>query len=467
MEKVELPVEILESASPQLRAYVSWLENRIVELEARLGQTSQNSSKPPSSDPPSAPPRPAKTKTGKAKGGQKGHKRHERQLVALESVDEIKEWWPGACEKCALPLRPHDQVGQPRRQQIWEVPSLKAKVSEHQFYQCECPSCGNTTEAKAASELNLAKGAFGANLSSLVATLHGRYRISMREIVVLAQVLWQLPLSLGSVAAICEKASAALKEGYSQAVAQVSASANCHIDETGWKTAGKRGWLWVAFSKLAVVFHLSPSRGGAVIQKLVGSNYTGIIHSDRLKSYRGIEASRHQLCWAHLLRNIKGLGQRAGPAEEWARATLEWVKVLFKVWHQYREGQLNWEELVRQMQPIRAGFKSQLEAGCDLADPKVQSFSVGLVQVESCLWLFAQIPGLEPTNNNAERALRPAVIWRKTCFGTQSEVGERFVERILTVEASCVKQGRSFVSYLKAALEAKWACQPSPALFPA
>lgn len=462
MQKVELPPEILEDASPPLQAYIRYLENRISELEAQLAQNSQNSSKPPSSDPPSAPPRPPKTKSGRHKGGQKGHQRYQRELVAVEEVDQIKEWRPIKCEKCALPLRPHDQIGQLQRQQIWEVPPVRAVVTEHQFYQCECPSCGYVSRAKA--EVSLARGAFGSNLTSLVATLHGRYRVSMREIVVLAQVLWQLPLSLGSVAAMCGEASQALEGGYRQAQAKVAESNSCHIDETGWKTLGKRRWLWVAFSALAVVFHLSQSRGGAVLQKLVGSGYGGIIHSDRLRSYRGVPMERHQLCWAHLLRNIKGLGQRAGPAQAWAALTLEWVRQLFEVWHQYRAGSLSWEELVRQMKPIRAGFKTQLEAGCEVADPRVQSFSVALLEVESCLWLFAQIESLEPTNNHAERALRPAVIWRKTCFGTQSEAGERFVERVLTVEATCRKQGHSFVSYLKASLEAQRAGQPSPAL---
>lgn len=463
MENVAIPTESLEKLPAEVRLYIRYLENRISELEAKLAQNSQNSSKPPSSDPPSAPPRPPKTKTGRPKGAQKGHKRHQREFVALDAVDEVKEWRPNLCEKCALPLRPQDQSLQPRRHQIWEVPAVKAVVTEHQFYQGECPSCAHITCATA--EPPLPKGAFGPHLSSLVATLHGRYRLSMREIVKLAQVLWQLPLSLGSVAAICGEASSALAGGYGEAQAKITESENCHIDETGWKTQGKRRWLWVAFSTSVVVFHLSLSRGSAVLQKLVGSAYGGIIHSDRLRSYRGLQPQRHQLCWAHLLRNLKGLRQRAGPAEGWASATLEWVKLLFKVWQRYRQGALSWEELGRQMGPIRAGFKSQLKAGCEVADPKVQSFSVNLLEVESCLWLFVEHVGLEPTNNNAERALRGAVIWRKTCFGTQSEAGERFVERVLTVEATCRKQGRSFVEYLQAALEAKWAGQSSPALF--
>lgn len=463
MEKPELPVSILEQLPTEVQVYITYLETQIAELKAQLTQNSQNSSKPPSSDPPSAPPRPPKTKSGKLRGGQKGHPRHQRQLVAVEEVDQLQHWWPQQCEKCALPLRSSDQVGQPSRQQIWEVVPVKASVTEHQYYQCECPACGHLTSAP--GDPRITKGAFGPHLTSLVATLHGRYRLSMREIVGLAQVLWQLPLALGSVAAMCGEASAALAGGYAEAQAQVAASPSCHLDETGWKTAGQRRWLWVAFSTVAVVFHLSLSRGSRVIEKLVGANYAGIIHSDRLKSYRGVAAKRHQLCWAHLLRNIKGLGQRAGPAEQWASATLQWVNQLFSVWHQYRRGELSWEELVCQMEPIRAGFKAQLEAGCELSDLRVQSFSVALLEVESCLWLFSQIVGLEPTNNNAERALRPAVIWRKTCFGSQSEGGERFVERVLTVEACCRQQSRNFVDYLKAALEAKWAGQPTPVLF--
>jgi transposase len=252
MQKVELPPEFLENASPPLQAYIRYLENRVSELEAQLTQNSQNSSKPPSSDPPSAPPRPPKTKIGRHKGGQKGHKRHQRELMALVAVDEVKEWRPLACEKCALPLCPQDKLGQPRCHQIWKVPPVKAMMTQHQFYQAECPSCAYITTAKAKADPVIAKGHFGPNLTSLVATLHGRYRLSMPEIVVLAEVLWQLPLALGSVAAMCAQASLALQAGYDEVQAKVAASQSCHIDETGWKTAGKGRWLWVAFSALVV-----------------------------------------------------------------------------------------------------------------------------------------------------------------------------------------------------------------------
>jgi hypothetical protein len=122
------------------------------------------------------------------------------------------------------------------------------------------------------------------------------------------------------------------------------------IDHVRFNTAHE---VTLALTSLAVVYHVSLSRGGAVIEKLVGPNYGGIIHSDRLRSYRGVEARHHQLCWAHLLRNHKGLGQRVGPAEQWATITLEWVNQLFKAWHQHQRGSLNWKELGRQMERDR------------------------------------------------------------------------------------------------------------------
>jgi len=218
MEKPRLPAEIIEKLTVEVRVYIAYqelqlkfLEGKVSELEERLNQNSQNSSKPPSSDPPSAPPRPPKKKSGKKRGGQVGHTRHIRQLEPVEKVNEVKEWWPTQCANpaCGQPLRPRDQVGEAKRQQVWEIVLNPVVVTEHQIYACECPECGRVSRAEPAE---VPRGMFGAQLVAAVASLHGRYRLTEREIVVALEGLWGLKLSLGSVAQMCQKSSEALAE---------------------------------------------------------------------------------------------------------------------------------------------------------------------------------------------------------------------------------------------------------------
>ena len=138
---------------------------------------------------------------------------------------------------------------------------------------------------------------------------------------------------------------------------------------------------------------------------------------------------------------------------------------LFKVWHQFKGEEVNRAELMELVEPIRARFKSQLQAGTTLGDGKVKAFSREVLRLEERLYLFVKEPGVEPTNNAAEQALRCGVIWRNKCFGNQSNWGEGFVARVLSVRATSQKQGLNFLNYLSECLEALWFKTPTPAIF--
>lgn len=486
MTAPELPVlapEIMESLPPVVQVYIrelqaallaqlqvseqiAQLQAQVTELQNRLDQNSQNSSKPPSSDPPwQRPPKTPKASSGKKPGGQPGHTRHRRELLPASEVDSVQEWWPQVCEQCLGPLRASDQLGPAQRHQVWEIERVRAKVTEHQFFGCECSGCGHLTQHPHPQSVPL--GNFGPELVATVATLHGSYRITTREVSAIVQDLWQVEMSLGAVADACHKASLALEPSYKQAQNLAQDSTQANVDETSWNTCGKRGWLWVAVCSVAVVFRLATQRSRESFHALLGSEYTGIVNSDRYNAYYALAANHHQLCWAHLIRNLTGIAARAGPAAEWANVCLDLSSKLFEVWHQYRAGPASEVEqaaLIVEVAPIRAAFQAQLEVGLGHPDVKVVTFSREVLKLEERLWLFVKVPGIEPTNNAAERALRPAVIWRKTCFGTQSENGQHFVERMLTVEATCQLQGRNFLDFLAASLAATWYKQPLPTL---
>jgi hypothetical protein len=449
-----------------LQTYLQNLQTQISELTQQLNADSQNSSRPPSSDPPfKRPPKKAKEKSAKPKGGQVGHTRHLRELLPVEQVDEIIEIYPHECANCHSPLRSSDQIGEMVRHQVWELPQVKASVREYQFYTRQCSQCLHTTKSEKPWPQEVPAGQFGPCLVATLGVLHGHYQLSMRQTQELAFDLWQLPLSLGAVADSCQKASTTLQASYQLIETTVKAHPTNHVDETGWKREGKLRWLWVATNPAASLFKVTSSRCGQSLKELIGENYPGIIHSDRHKPYLKLEESRHQLCWAHLIRNLRGLSQRAGPAEKWAEECLVQSQKLFEAWHRFKGEEINRAKLEEEVEPIRAAFKGQLKTGTTLGDGQVRAFSREVLKLEERLYIFVKEPGVEPTNNAAEQALRCGVIWRKKCFGSQSDWGEQFVERVLSVRATAQKQGLNFLTYLTNCLEAQWFKTPAPALF--
>jgi len=235
VQKPFVPTEIMEKLPVEVQVYIDYLEQRLADLENKLAQNSQNSSKPPSSDPPAAPVRPPKKTSGKARGGQLGHKQHLRRLELSEKVTVEREYYPSQCSnpKCLAQLSYRDQIGEPIRHQVWEIVRSPIQVSEHRYYRCECPCC--QTETKASRPEGVPVGNFGVELVAVVAVLHGRYRLSMGEIVAVLQALWGLKLSSAMVAKMCQQTSTALAPPYTEAHQTLKESGSANVDETSWK----------------------------------------------------------------------------------------------------------------------------------------------------------------------------------------------------------------------------------------
>lgn len=482
LEPPQIPPQILESWPREAQEYIlalqAFFQAQIAALQAQLNANSQNSSRPPSSDPPfKRPPKKTKERSPRPKGAQVGHSRHLRELVPLEQVDEIVELHPSECSHCHSPLEaevsdpgtePEPEPEPPVRHQVWELPVVKASVTEYRFHSRQCRQCARLTSVHAQGwPAQVPTGQFGPRLVATLGVLHGEYQLSLRQTQELANDLWQLPLSLGAVADSCQKVSTTLEPSYQAIEKRVQNAPTNHVDETGWKREGKLRWLWVATNKAASLFKVTTSRGGQSLKALIGQDYAGIVHSDRHKPYLKLASNRHQLCWAHLIRNLRGLSQRAGPgpANQWAEECLLQSEKLFAAWYRFKQEEVSRAELLALVEPLRAKFKCQLETGTTLGDGQVKAFSRSLLELEERLYLFVKEPGVEPTNNAAEQALRCAVIWRKKCFGSQSDWGERFVERVLSVRATAQKQGLNFLNYLTQCLKARWFKTVAPALF--
>jgi transposase len=452
----------LLSIVAQHQQQLAQLQAQLAELQARLNQHSQNSSKPPSSDPPSAPPRPGRVPRGRAKGGQPGHERHLRPSPDPDQISEVRDHYPESCPHCQASLSStwRDACAI-QTQYVWELPIVEPLITAHHYHTLCCRTCGDLVTASRPADVP--PGSFGPRIAASVALLHGRYRLSDREIPDLLYDLFNLPLSLGSVVDLQHSCSLALAPVYSAIQTSVQQQAHLNIDETGWKEAGKRRWLWVVVSTVATLFQVASSRAGKVITTLLGEVFEGIVSSDRLKSYRVVPVERRQICWAHLIRTLVAFYERDGPLGAWAADMLAQIDLMFALWYAFRERRIDRATLEESIQAVQVTVRAVLERGQRRYD-QAQALSDELLNLWPALWTFVTVEGVEPTNNAAERALRPAVLWRKGCFGAQSEGGNRFVERILTVSATCRQHNRDLLTFLTEAVSAYWAGQPAPSL---
>ncbi len=455
----------LENAA--LRAQNAVLQERIRELEAGLGQHSSNSSCPPSSDPPHVPPKRRVAPSGRNRGGQPGHRGAFRALLPVEQVDEVVVIVPQVCRYCEQRL---PETAAHRRSRVWrhqvvELLPLAVRVSEYQMAVRCCPACGKRTRADLPP--GVPRRPFGARLTAVVALLSGRYRLSRREVRQALQDLWGVRLSLGAVVRQEQAQSAAMASVVEEARATVQQAAVVNLDETGWRQAKQRAWLWTVVTAELTVFLIDRSRGGAGVDALLGSAFAGVVGSDRWSAYRRFPAARRALCWAHLKRDFQALVDRGGEAEVVGRWGLAEIARLFAVWHRFRAGECDRQQLRRRLVPLQARMGRLLRRGGESPDRKAAALCRDLNRWWAALWTFARVEGVEPTNNGAERALRPAVLWRNGSFGSDSEAGSRFAERLLTMVASCRQQGRSLLDFLVAAGEAAVRGSPPPALLPA
>jgi transposase len=445
-----------------LEAQVAVLLARVEELTRQLGQNSSNSSKPPSSDGPAAPRQAPRKPSGKRRGAQLGHMGHHRVRVPPDQVDHIVDHRPPACGACGIALAGDDPT--PTVHQVTEVPPTRAAVTEHRLHVLRCGACGATTCATLPPDVP--RGAFGPRLTALTATLTGVYHVGRRTAQGLLRDWFGVTMALGSVIA-CERAvSAALAQPVAAAHTYVKAQPVVHADETGWRQATQRAWLWVAVTLHVTVFVLHARRGVEGARALLGT-FTGWLVTDRWSAYNAWAVHRRQLCWAHLLRYWVSFTQYSNGKVIWlGKQLLAHTEAMFKAWHRVRDGTMTRAAFQAEMAPRREAVEALLAYGAECGTKRVAGTCRAIRTLRVALWTFVDVVGVEPTNNAAERAMRQGVVWRRLSLGTQSDAGSRFVERLLTTTATLRQQGRAIVGYLTAAVEAKYRGAPAPSLLP-
>jgi hypothetical protein len=303
-------------------------------------------------------------------------------------------------------------------------------------------------------------------MQATVGYLTGRIGASQREVHEIFATLYQTAVSVGSVGALEQAVSAALATPVAEAQPYVQRQPVRNADETSWREKGQRRWLWISVTPLVTIFRLLKTRGAVGAKELLGEVVWGIIGTDHYAGYHWIDPRQRQLCWAHLKREFVAWSERPGETARIGLALLAVEKQLFVLWYRVRDGTLAAADFQVAMLPLMARVHALLQEGVSGADAKVQGTCRNLLKREAALWTFVWEPGVDPTNNSAERPLRRAVLWRRRSFGTQSEAGSQFVERILTAVTTLRQQRRDVLEYLTAACAAAICKSPAPSLLP-
>jgi transposase len=443
---------------------VEELEAQVRELLARLNQNSSNSHQPPSADPPSAPKPTAKKPTGRRPGGQPGHPGHWRKRLPPDRIDRFEHYHPVECGHCRAPLSREASPADPPPQwhQVFDLPEITAVVTEHQGHARRCSCCGRITRAEIPAEV-LSHG-IGPKLAAVMSYLSGRCHDGRRTVEEIVEDLFGVPVSLGTVSNYEAQMSDALGGAYEQARLAVRSASAKNVDETSWKQAGQMRWLWGAAAETVAAFGVYRGRNWKSFCKLLGAKVKGIVCSDRWTSYNHVPLRRRQLCWSHLKRDFQKWVDKGEPTRLLGEDGLKICRQVFGGWRNYREGKASRKELQEEMEPVRRRMREILQWGLGCGDVKAAGFCRNVMGLEGAMWTFVRVEGVEPTNNHAERILRQGVLWRKNSFGSHSEEGCRFVERMLTVVQTLRLQGRKVLAFLDQTLQAHRADRAPPAL---
>lgn len=447
----------------ELERQLAQAQQRLANLEARLNIHSGNSSTPPSANPLGAP-KAKKKKSKRKRGGQPGHPPHLKQLLPPERVTRVVPIVPEECGGChaPLPAEPGPNDNEVKRFQIIELPPIVLEVVEYQANTRTCTGCGQVNHAVIPADIR--KHSIGPRLTGMLSYMTGNLGLSKGNVEELVEDVFGAPISTGTVANLEQEVCAALDASYQQASAAVREADVAYADETSWKLWGKLCWLWAAATVNIAVFVIHAKRSALGFAALLGSEFDGLLHSDRYHVYLQVPAERRQICWAHLKRDFQKVVDRGGVSVFVGRRGLRIVKEVFAAWHEFQEGKVTREQLQARIEPLAARLNKTLVEGAFGADARVAKFCENVLKLEAALWTFVTKEGMEPTNNFMERLMRLAVLWRKRSFGCNSEGGCRYVERILTVVQTCRLRDRNVMEYLHDAVRAHREGTPGPNL---
>lgn len=419
---------------------ISKLSDEVTKLKEQITRNSKNSSKPPSSD------QKGNTNLNQPKKERKKRKGKARIPFPPERIDLHIQCSQKNCPHCgSSTIQLNGQP--PEILQQAELPEIKATVTEYQLLKYGCTDCGKNSVAPLPA--GVPDSAFGPKLMGLMVTLTGVFHLAKREAVQLIKELYGIDMGVGSVSNIEERVSTALDPIYQRIHGFVMKSKLCkYFDETGWRDGGKRHYVWLACCEQAAVYMIDRRRSSEAFLKLFTENPDHVSAvTDRYAVYSIFKI--HQYCLAHLIREFHGYAERDGPDKQIGKALESELKRACHIHKMYREGEITLVERNRRIGHLKRKLEYHLEDGMANGSDDLFKLSETLLDDFDKLWTFTKTLGMEPTNNLAERDLRKLVIWRRKSYGTRSDRGKRFVERITTVAQTLKRQSQSILSFIQ------------------
>ena len=440
------------------------------ELKAKLAildKDSTNSHKPPSSDGISKK-RPVTTRgsSGRKPGGQKGHPGKTRLQVPPDEVSETIDHKPEVCEKCGALLPEQAKSIPVERRQVWEIPDIKPLVIEHIFYQTAC-NCGHQTRLPVPEWIY---SSTGDNLQTLMTYFTAEAKLSRRTLKTVLEDVFQVPIALGTIQNRLEDTSEILKPICDELEDELAKQKVVNIDETSYPNNKKLAWLWAFVTSTFAFFTIQASRGSKVIKQTLGEIFDGIIICDRFSAYVKYHKDRAcgliQFCFAHIIRDIKALKNELAYGGDRSFSVLmrQRIGTVFRLWHAQKRGKISRERLIEMTQPLIQEMRLFLEENLKSSSREVVKLSNQLLKKWNSLFTFIYHEGVEPTNNMAERSIRPGVQSRKISYCTRSNNGQLLRARLLTVSQTCRMQTRNSLEFYRAAIQAHRYNLPTPSL---
>lgn len=422
---------------------ISKLLDEVTKLKEQISKNSKNSSKPPSSD------QKGNSDTGEPKKDRKKRKGKARTPFPPERVNRHIQCLQENCPHCGSSVIQLNGQSPEILQQA-ELPEVKAVVTEYQLLKYDCGNCGKNSVAPL--PVGVPDSAFGPKLMGLLVTLTGVFHLAKREAVLLIKELYEVDMGVGSVSNIEERVSKILDPIYQRIHNFVIESKFCkHFDETGWRDQGKRHYVWLGACEHAACYMIDRRRSAEAFSRLFTANPDHVSAvTDRYAVYSMFKT--HQYCLAHLIRDFHGYAERDGPDKELGEVLEKELKTACYIHKQYREGKIALEDRNRRIGHCKRKVKFYLEDGMANGSNELYKLSETLLDDFDKLWAFTKTHGMEPTNNLAERDLRKLVIWRKKSYGTRSDRGKKFVERITTVSQTLKRKSQSILSFIQEAI---------------
>jgi|APFre7841882630_1041343.scaffolds.fasta_scaffold28494_1 transposase len=443
------------------------LKRRVAELESRLAKlekNSSNSSKPPSSDIV----KPAvvagkKRRSRRNRGAQPGHPKHERPAFPPEEIDRTKDHQYERCPECDGPLEVLDQPA--RLLQQIEIVVRPTKVTEHRSRTCRCPRCRKEFVKPIPRPVRKA-GLVGPRLTALIGYLKGACHCSFSTIRKFLRDVVGVSISRGQLRKVCGKVARSLDQPYQDLLAALPEQERLNVDETGHKEYKQAMWTWCFRAPLFTLFKIAPSRGSDVLLEVLGAEFDGVLGCDYFSAYRKYlrlnENVLVQFCLAHLIRDVRFLVEHPNSKNRaYGKRVLQSLRDLFGLIH--RRQSMSQAKFLGELED--QGYEVWTQATDRVPQTsEAQNLAKRFRQHGREYLRFITTPGVEPTNNLAEQAIRFVVIDRRITQGSRSLAGREWLERIWTAIATCTQHGQSVFDFLNQTVRAFFAGTPPPSL---